>query len=73
MGPIILKNVIKRTNHKQISIFLVLMIRPLYFSVYRPEKHNWEYAICKFQDFSANQILREISFGLMKSAKIDFT
>ena len=36
---------------------------------YRPGQPNWEYKMWKFQDFSATQILREISVGHFKAPK----
>ena len=37
--------------------------------IYRPGQHNWEYTICKFQYFSATQILHEINFGHFEAPK----
>ena len=39
---------------------------------YRPGQPNWEHTMCKFQDFSTNQILHEIDYHFDNLSSSEF-
>ena len=69
ISPPFASQIIMKCNlHLNNNIMMKIII--IFWQInYRPGQLNWEYAMWKFQDFYATQILREINFGHFEDPK----